>query len=295
MTRLDDLVVFACVVERGSFAAAAARLGLSASNVSKRVAALEADLDLQLLRRTTRSCTLTDAGRVLYEQVSDLPARVAEAERSVRGLASTPAGRLAVVVPSWFSSSRLRDEVVPAYLLAHPQVTLELTVVDDPIGALTTEYDVLVAGKLPDAHFPDSSLMGRRLAKVPATLVAAPSYLEARGRPERPADLALHACLSHPRRDWRFVGPDGDLEVVEVHPRLTTNSNDVLRTATLSGLGVAYSLAFVFDADVAAGQVVRLLPEYAAHVELFAFHPPTRHLPAKVGAFIAALAAACQS
>jgi len=285
----DDVVAFVHIVELGSFRGAARRLGRSPATVSKRVAALEAELGTELLRRTTRSVTLTDPGRMLYDEVRQVPRLLDEGSRRILQLAEEPAGDLRVVVPSYFASADLWSRVIPMFSERHPAVRLDVRITSDPVDELKGDYDLLVAGKLPNQAFPDLPLKGRRLLELPATLVGAPSYLEAHAPVLHPGDLQKLNCVSYPRRDWLFNDPEGGHLVVDVTGSLTTNSNELLRDAIVRGVGVTYSFPFVFHDDIAAGRVVSLLQDYAAHVEVYLFYPPTRWVPAATRAFIDAL------
>jgi len=292
MSGFEDLRAFVEVVEQGSFRAAAKRLGISPPAVSKRIAALEQRLETQLLRRTTRRLALTEAGQLYYDRIAAIPARVDEAEERVREHTSRPRGRLRVAMPLFFSGAGMQLEVLPAFMAAYPDVRLEITVASDPATMLGASFDVLVAGKLPGHRFEDSSYRSRHLLSLPTCAYAAPSYLDARGRPTHPDELADHACISyqHPPR-WYFVGPDGDEHVVRPRGPLRTNSNALLWAATLQGRGIAYSFPIFFDDQVAEGRVERVLEEYTAeaYVEVHVFHPPGRYVPRRTRAFIDAL------
>lgn len=292
MSNFDDLRTFVEVVEQGSFRGAAKRLGLTPPAVSKRIASLEGRLETQLIHRTTRRLSLTEAGQLYYDQVAAIPARVEEAEERVREHTTRPRGRLRVAMPLFFSGAGMQLDVLPAFMAEHPDVQLEITVASDPSTMLAQSFDVLIAGKLPGRRFEDSSYRSRHLMSLPACAYAAPSYLDARGRPTHPDELAEHDCVSyqHPRQ-WYFVGPDGAEHIVRPRGPLRTNSNALLWAATMQGRGIAYSFPIFFDDDLVEGNVERVLEEYTAdaYVEVHVFHPPARYVPRRTRAFIEAL------
>jgi DNA-binding transcriptional LysR family regulator len=290
---LDDIAVFVEIVNQGSLRGAARRLGLSPSAVSKRLAALEARLELQLLARTTRRIALTQAGELLYDRVQDIPAELAAAEEQLRESTGRVSGVLRVIMPTWFESGLLYDRVVPAYLGAYPLVRLDLTLVADPLARLGEEFDLLIAGRLPHQRFPDTSAVSRRLVRMEGAVFASPAYLERCGAPEHPDDLRQHNCLGYPNPLWHFTPPGEAPLVHRAEGSLRTNSNQLLRAATVAGLGVSYSFPVFFREDLAAGRVVQLLEEHSAgsFVEVHAFYPPSRYRPLRTRAFVEALTA----
>ncbi len=285
---LDDIGIFVEVVDQGSFRGAARRLELSPSAVSKRLSALEQRLQVQLLHRTTRRLSLTQAGELLYEQVHTIPGDLAAAEERLREAEGLVSGALRVVMPSYFESDLLYERVIPDYLQAHPAVSLTLTVVDDPLARLREEFDLLVAGKLPNQQFPDSSAVGRRLLKLRGALFATGRYLDRHGRPGHPRDLASHNCLGYLNPQWHFTEPDGTPFVHTAEGNLRTNSNRLLRAATLAGQGLAYSFPVFFQRDLLEGRVETLLDEYTAesYVALYVFYPAARFVPQRTREFI---------
>jgi DNA-binding transcriptional LysR family regulator len=291
---LDDIAVFVEVVDRGSFRGAARGLELSPSAVSKRVSALEQRLQVQLLQRTTRRLSLTQAGELLYEHVHAIPGDLTMAEERVREASGRVAGALRVVVPTFFESDVLYEQVIPGYLAAHPDVSLTLTLEASPLDHLDGDHDLLIAGRLPHQPFPDSSAIARRLLRLRGAVFAAPAYLERHGAPAHPRELADHNCLGYLNPDWHFTGPDGVPYVHRAGGNLRTNSNRLLRAATLAGRGITYSFPVFFALDLAAGRVVRLLDEYTAQsfVALYVFYPPTRFIPVRTRAFVDALVSA---
>lgn len=286
MDRLTNLAVFVKVVEEQSFAAAARGVGLSPAMVSKHVQALEERLGARLLNRTTRRLSLTEVGRGYYERARQILADLEDADRAASDLQAAPRGTLRVNAPFSFGIRHL-GPAVAAYLQAYPEVTVDISLNDHYIDLLAEGVDVaLRIGRLAD-----SSLIARRLAPIRLVLCAAPAYLRQHGTPREPKDLARHNCLLYTYAatadEWRFVGPDGKDEVVRVSGRLLANNGDVIIAAAAAGIGLALSPSFMAGEPVRAGQLVRLLPGYAApEAALYAVYPPGRHLSAKLRSFI---------
>jgi DNA-binding transcriptional LysR family regulator len=186
---LNELVVFAKVVQAGSFSAAAKGLAMPKSTVSRKVADLEERLDVRLLQRTTRKLSLTDAGRLLYDHSSRIASEVETAERAVTSLHETPRGLLRVT--AGVNASYL-GPIVRDYLKRYPEVRLELYCTGRQVDLVEERFDLGIrAGRLPD-----SSLIAKSLGGTAWFLVATPAYLKRRGRPRAPADLAAHDVLA---------------------------------------------------------------------------------------------------
>lgn len=289
MDRLTGIEVFLRVAARGSFAAAAADLGLSRAMVSKHVQALEARLGIRLLHRTTRRLSLTEAGRAYFEQAGTLVEALREAEEAVGALQSGPRGLLRVNAPVSFGLLHLGG-AVRDFMDRYPEVSVELTLEDRQVDLVKEGYDLAVRiGRLTD-----SSLIARRLTPCRLLLVAAPDYLASRGTPRCLSELAEHECLSYSYSasgdEWRFDGPDGPASV-RISGRLRANNGDLLHAACLAGRGIALVPSFICGPGVAAGRLVHLLPEY--HPPLLGVHavyPHARHLAPKVRAFVDYLA-----
>jgi DNA-binding transcriptional LysR family regulator len=290
--QLEEHVAFITIVERGSFAAAAKALGLAPSQITKRIQQLEQRLKVSLVTRTTRKVTLTEAGRLLYESVRDVPALVGEAEERARTAATAARGRLRVILPSYFASSGFHHEVIPTYLERNPEVHLEVSIVGEPIEHLADDFDLLVAGRAPHERFPDTGCVQRRLLAFRGAIFATPTYLAKHGPIEHPRDLARHNCLSYPRRRWHFVDPDrGTPFEVLTRGTLTSNSNAMLYAGLMRHLGVAWSVPYFYDRELEDGRVVTVLDRWVegAHLDMHIFHPPARFVPRRTRAFIEAL------
>lgn len=291
--QLEEHIAFIAVVERKTFSAAAHALGLAPSQITKRIQALEQRLQAQLVRRTTRSVTLTDAGRSLYESVRDVPAIVSEAEDRAKSAVRAAHGRLRVIMPSYFASSGFHHEVIPAYLTRYPDVQLDVAIVGEPLEHLDDEFELLVAGRAPHERFPDTTCVHRKLLEFHGAIFATPEYLERRGAITHPRQLESHNCLSYPRRRWYFVDPDsGSPLSIDTRGNLTSNSNAMIYAALVRHQGVAWSVPYFFDRELEEGRVVTVLDAWvrAAYLDMHIFYPPGRYVPRRTKGFIDALA-----
>lgn len=290
MDRLDALKAFVKVAETQSFSEAAARLGASKSALSRQVSALEAELGARLFHRTTRSLTLTEAGRGYLERVSQILADLAQADESVTALQAAPRGRLRVNAPLSFGFLHLAP-LLPEFLARCPELEVDVAMNDRFVDLVEEGFDVAVRiGALAD-----SSLIVRRLAPIRRVICASPAYLAAHGTPATPTDLQDHQCLLNtnlaPGREWRFATPEGRPIAVHVGGRLSMNNGDALRVAALRGLGLVDLPTFIVGRDLQSGALVSLLDAYVPQtMALHAVYPHARHLSPKVRVFIDFLA-----
>jgi DNA-binding transcriptional LysR family regulator len=280
---LNEILVFARVVEKGSFTAAAAELDMPKSTVSRKVSELEERLNARLLQRTTRKLSLTDVGRTYYDYCARIVAEVEDAELAVSSLQDTPRGLLRVTSGP---NSAFLAPIITDYLKQHPEVSLDLVCTTRAVDLVEERFDLGIrAGTLPD-----STLIARSLGRVSWWLVAAPAYLKKRGRPRSPGDLAKHDCL--------FFGPalgevgpqlekDGDVVRLTVSPRMTVTEMDILHAVAKTGLGIALLPAFQCVEDLRTRRLERVLRGWdAPSVPLQAVYPSTRHLSPKVKTFV---------
>ena len=284
---LNAALVLVRVVQAGSFRAAAIRLGMPKSSVSRKVAELEEYLGAQLLRRTTRSLALTDAGAAFVEQAEGALARLESAEQAVSEQQREPRGKLRVTT-SVAIGQMLLAPLLPKFLEAHPAVEVTLHLTDLRVDLVAERFDVaLRIGALED-----STLVAQRIASTRLSLFASPRYLEAHGTPRTPADLAAHNCLlfaragSALRATWP-LGKSRRVREVPVSGRLVADDWAVLREAAIRGLGIARLPDMHVREAVKRGALVSLLDEYASpSVPLHLVHFGGRHLPPRTRAFI---------
>lgn len=290
MDRFAAIQAFVRVAETGSFTAAAERLRSSKSAVSRHVAALEAELGARLFHRTTRSLTLTEAGRGYCERATRILADLDDANLSVSRLQAAPRGKLRVNAPMSFGFLHLAP-AIPDFLFRYPDVEIDMIMNDRFVDLVDEGFDVAVRiGALED-----SSLVARRLAPMRRVACASPGYLKSRGVPASPDDLKAHDCLCYINvslaHEWRFVAPDGRPWPVEVKGRLAANNGDALRAAALRGLGIANLPTFLVGGDLQEGTLVTVLDTFVPQdMSMSAVYPHARHLSPKVRAFVDFLA-----
>jgi len=261
MDRLSVMKAFCRIVERGSFTRAAEDLGVSAALLSRDVKLLEESLGCTLLTRTTRTMSLTEHGRLYYDEATRLLDQVARMEERVRDGAGTVAGRLKVNAPQSFGATVLAP-ILPDFLARHPDLNLTLSLDDRVVDMIEGGFDLSIRVR-PD--LPDSGLIARRIAPVRQALFAAPAYLKAHGAPETPRDLTGHETLefllSSESGQWDLSGPEG-VTPVTLHSRHRIGSSLVLRDMLIAGMGIGSLPDFISDAPEAAGALVRVLPAH---------------------------------
>lgn len=300
MELLDEMVVFARVVDSGGFTAAARALGLTNSAVSRSVARLEAQLGARLLNRTTRSVSLTELGAEVYPGC----ARVAQTAREVQALAGryalAPQGRVRVSAPTVFGETWLAP-LLPAFLARWPQVQVDLMLIDRLVDLADEGYDLALRITRPGAVAP--GLVARPLGEVRYLMVAAPAYLRRHGMPAEPSQLADHTFiwLGYPPFEDRLeFQRDGSGGPIQVRGPLRVNNSRAILVAVEAGLGIGIVPDFAAAAGLRARRLKAVLPRWplAGAYEprvLHAVYTPTRHLPPKVRVLIDHLAAAAKA
>ncbi|MGO9422397.1 LysR substrate-binding domain-containing protein [Roseiarcus sp.] len=286
MDQLAALRAFVAVAEAQSFSNAARALRIAKSAVSRQVSDLETDLGARLLHRTTRSLSLTEAGRAYFERATRILADLDDANRAVGELQAAPRGRLRISAPMSFGFLHLMP-ALSDFMARYPDVVVDLAMNDRFVDLVNEGFDVAIR----IASLPDSSLIARRLAPARRVICASPSYLSAHGAPRSPNDLKTHVCLFNSNlpsaREWRFVSPDGAPLPVTVNGRLSVNNGDALRVAALRGQGLANLPTFIVGADLQSGALATVLDSFVAQdLSISAVYPHSRHLSPTVRALI---------
>jgi len=295
MDRLTAMQTFVRVVESGSFSAVAREIHSTQSAVSKQVAALERQLDARLLSRTTRSLALTEAGERYFAQARRLVAEIAEAEAQLQQGEQQLSGWLRVAASVGYGRLQLLP-LVRSFLAAHPTVRIDLRLNDGFVDLVEEGIDVAVRiGELAD-----SSLVARRIGTTQRVLVASRSYLAALPRglkpPSTPQELLAHNCIVYSelatQNAWTFTaGPaadatEGSQVTIRAQGNLQTNSSEVIRASVLAGMGIGYSPTWLFEDELASGELQVLLPQWPAPpLPIHLVSPPQRRESAKVRAF----------
>jgi len=285
MLNLVGMGIFARVVEAKGFSAAARRLGISKSAVSKEVAKLEKSLGARLLNRTTRQLSLTEIGAAFYDHCARIVQEAEEAALLVDRLHATPRGVLKCTAPVAFATLHIAS-ALPDFLARCPEVHVDMTVGDRFFDLAEEGYDVAIriARDLPP------NLVARKLAPINRVVCGTPAYFENYGVPVVPQDLTRHNCLvythSNPDSQWRFRSDAGDI-AVPVRGNLKLNDDEVIWQAVRGGVGISILPTFTVGDDLKSGTLKAVLTPYVpAERNLYAVYLPNRHLSAKVRAFI---------
>lgn len=280
---LNEMAIFAHVVEAGSFTGAAKNLGLPKSTISRKITQLEERLGVRLIQRTTRSLRLTDTGHAYYKQCARILADIEEANIVVTQMQNTPTGTLRITAPVLFGSIIL-SSLLAEFLERYPQVSIDLRLSDQPMDLVQEGIDVAFrVGQLED-----SSLIGRYLGDVRGILCASPSYLQRHQAPTHPDQLAEHTLLSLPDwLTWQLNGQNQQTVNVQVKPRLQVNDFASLYTLTLAGAGIAPLPLIITTAAIQSGELVEVLSDWpSSSAPIHVLYPSNRHLSMKVRSFV---------
>jgi DNA-binding transcriptional LysR family regulator len=274
--------VFARVAALSNISAAASELEMTPGNVSKRLQTLENSLGVRLFDRNTRMIRITEEGEMLLRSVTRILAEIDEVRETLAESATHPRGTLRVTAPAALGRS-VRPGICE-FQQAHPNVSIELNLTDRIVDILEEGYDVAIR----TGPLPDSQLIAKRLAPDKYFILASPSYIEKRGRPMTPNDLANHNCLVQGDNSvWRFS--DGDADVaVRVSGTLSSNSTEMLIDAALHGLGIVRISGMKTNDLIQDQQLLRVLEEYdvAGDTAIWALFPSSRHISPKVRVFL---------
>jgi len=284
MDRMDAIRLFVRVVEGGSFAAAAREAGVGQPAVSKQIAALERHLGAQLIRRTSRSMALTDAGQAFYEAGVRLVDDLEAAESLVGRGQNAPSGLIRVTTAPAFGRLCVIPHL-PQFFARYPEISVELNVSERTINLVEEGVDLA----LHNGPLADSSMSARRIASSPIVTVGTPAYLEARGEPKSPGDLERHACIVfaplHEPRAWTYRGKFGPI-VHQPRGNFRTADAEQIRAAVLADLGLAHTPGWLFEREIVSGAVRRVLADYEPEpLAISAVHPAGRRIPTKVRVF----------
>jgi DNA-binding transcriptional LysR family regulator len=286
MDRLQSMRVFAKVVEQGSFVAAAQVLDMSNAVVTRLVADLENHLGIRLLHRSTRRMALTEPGQAYLERVRQILDEIDEAEAAASVLSTKPAGTLHIYSQIGFGQTQLA-RLLPLYSKQYPDVQLDVTLSDRTADLIEEGFDVGIFSV--NQKF-DVSMVARQLGIAEVLLCASPAYIAEHGAPQTPEDLARHACLNfsleHLRHHWTFQSAEGT-SVIPIASKVMSNNTELLRHCLLAGMGIAMRSSYTLGDDMAAGRVVRVLPEHQINkVAVRLVYPSRRLLSAKVRSFV---------
>lgn len=284
MDLFHALSTFNRIVETGSFSAASRDSNAGVPAITRLIGNLEAHFGVRLFHRSTRSLTLTEDGQYLLGYARQMIETAAEMSATMSRQHRTPTGLVRIGMPA--GAARLLVSRLQEFLERHPGLAVELLVGDRFDNLVEERLDLVIQGGAVN----DASLVTRTVATAGRIVVAAPAYLECRGVPTRPGDLASHSCVVHQFSPdsglWRFDGPDGHAEVT-VTGALQANDSEIVRQAALAGHGIALLPDLMVLEDVQSCRLVRVLPEWRSESRPIAVvYPSRRHLPPRTRAVI---------
>ncbi len=286
MDRLRLLETFVRVVETRNFSAVAREGRTTQSAISKQVQALETQLGVKLLVRSTRSHSLTEAGQIYYERCRQVLDTMEEARIEVHRAEHEIGGVLRVAAPVAFG----RQHIVPRlrqFYARYPKLRIDLRLDDNFVDLVAAGIDVAFrVGELKD-----SGLIARRIGTAHRATLASPAYLAEHGEPQHPDDLLLHNCLVYTGlaslNEWSYVGADNKPYVVRVDGNFQSNSSEAIRQAGCEGLGISYSTLWIYGDDIRAGRVKPILTSFRPHpLPLNVVFQPARRPSLKINSFV---------
>ncbi|MCF2950252.1 LysR family transcriptional regulator [Paraglaciecola aquimarina] len=282
----NDLILFSQVVELGSFSKVADVNNLTNSVVSKRIARLEKELGVQLLYRTTRKLTLTEAGKILIQRAKLVSQATTEAMQSVSGFGESLTGHIKMSVPT-ISGDLLLADAVTEFCHSQPGLTVDMSLDNRMVDLIGEGYDIVIR----TGYLDDSSLIARHIIDSQWVVCASLAYINEYGRPANPTDLVKHNCLRYAYQtrgasEWEFKENNQNY-LVKVSGAFSTNNAAALRKAALGGYGIAYVPRCLVYHDLQDAKLIDLFPQSVAkRLGVYAVYPYTKQLPYKINLLI---------
>ncbi len=283
MNKFMAINVLVRVVESGGFTAAARKMGMSVSAVTKAIARLEDELGTQLFNRTTRQVNTTDYGQDFYERCVQILDDLEDAETLVKSRNVAAEGRIRAVVPFSFGRVTLVP-ALPAFYEQYPNISVELSFSDGPVDLVADGYDVAVR----TGQIMDSRLTTRLLTRGSQITAASPSYLKKHGKPKTPDDLKDHNCVvGRFGPEWEFANKKGEKTTVRVSGNTVINSGDAYRESGVAGVGIVQGTHWLMRKDLESGALIAILEDHALEgAPISVLYLAKRHLPRKVRVFL---------
>ncbi|MGI2799723.1 LysR family transcriptional regulator [Photobacterium damselae subsp. damselae] len=286
MPQIDDLVLFTQVIEHGSFSKVAALNSITKSVVSKRISKLESELGIQLIYRTTRKLTITEAGEVLYHRAKSISQVAQSAFDAVTGYSEALSGTIKMSVPT-ISGELLLAESVSEFCKKHPGLTVNMSLDNHFVDLVAGNFDLVIR----TGYLEDSSLIARHIFNSRWVLCASPEYLAQHGIPNTPKDLLRHNCLGYNHQasgsfDWQFIRND-EVYTLRVAGNFSSDNAAALKKVALAGNGIAYlPTCLVYD-ELHNDKLVEILSEHAGKVVgIYAVYPYTKKPAKRIQALI---------
>lgn len=285
MGQLEEMQIFIRIVESGGIGKAAEQLNLAKSAVSRRLADLESRLACKLIQRTTRTSSLTEAGKVYYERALKVVESVEEMNSAIHRDEQQLSGTLRVAVPLSFGLAHLTS-AFDAFAKMHPNLVLKIDFSDREVDMVEEGFDLAFRiGELKDA-----SIQARKIVPIRFVLCASPDYLQQCGEPQTPEDLKSHKVLNYTgdrNGVWHLTDSDGYAHPVQASGQIHANNGDFLRQMAVSGHGVIFSPTFIVWQSLRQGELVPVLKEYQLpFIHAYAVYPQNRYLSHKARVFI---------
>jgi DNA-binding transcriptional LysR family regulator len=290
MKALDSLRIFVTTQRKGSLSAAARSLSLSPATISRRISALEEELGVQLVDRTSRNLKMTEAGVAFLERAERVLEAMAEAEEAARSSRQRPEGRLRIHSRTQVGL-RVLAPLLPRFAQSYPDIQVEVELSEHPVNLVEQDFDVDIR----TGESNDSGFVIKRLLSSDEVLVASPAFLKAHPRIKHPDDLPQVRCLTYKREQeattWKYQDEQGQQHELAIQGVLSCNNGELLRLAAMGGMGVALLSEPTVRSCIADGSLVRLMPQYRFAVRafsngIFAVFRQSPRLPLKVRAFV---------
>jgi DNA-binding transcriptional LysR family regulator len=285
MDRLEGMAALVSVAKAGGFSAAARETGIPLATLSRRVADLEAELGVRLLRRSTRQIALTETGQSYFQTCQRVLDEIRDAEETLRGEYRAPKGHLTLTAPMGFGRVQLQP-VVMEFLREYPAINLRLILADRLVDFIEEPIDLA----LRIAELVDSALIARTVGTIRMVVSASPEYLVRHGTPTHPSELARHDCIAWstlgPLDHWWFREADTD-STFPIRTRFSTSSAESAIDAARSGLGLAQTTSYQAERGVRDGALTILLKDFeCAPTPVSLVHAGNRSVPIKLRAFL---------
>jgi len=286
MDSLDGLKTVVAVVETNSFTAASERLGISKALVSKYVGEVESQLGVRLFNRTTRAVSLTEAGRLYYQDCVALLEQYCAMLDSVTGDSTQVRGLLRISAPVTFGEMKLAP-LLPKFLRLYPQLQVELVLTNAAIDMLEEDIDL----RLRIGGVDDSNMIARHLNTFALVLTASPAYIKEYGLPKTAQQVAEHRCIIDSNfrvgKQWPIISPTGEAQTISVSSAIAANSPQAVREIAIAGGGIAMTPDFIVEDAIDSGLLVPILARYTTlEFGLFAIYPHRKYVAKKVRCFI---------
>lgn len=291
MVKADDMVLFVQVVDEGSFSRVAEKMSLTNSVVSKRIARLEENLNAQLLYRSTRKLSVTDAGRTLYNKAKIAKSAFQEAENAVTGYSEDMKGNIRITMPV-VSAHLVLSESIAEFCKQHPEISVDLQITNRLVDLIEEGFDLAIR----TAELEDSSLIAKRLIDSQWVICATPDYLKQYGTPQTPEELESHECLvykfdntSNNNNVWPLY-IDGTKQLMPVYGRFHSNHLSAIKQAILSDLGIAFLPQVLVYEEMQKNTLTQILQRFTRkRLGLYAVYPRARQPDQKLKLLIAHL------